>query len=486
MLTTQADVHIWDPANPGTWSQVKSMPRARGHISGSTFVLDNRIFVIGGEITHGTAARDVTAYNPATNEWTTYTGLPAARASGVAASLNGTIYYTTGSFSTTTYKGTLQPPAPTGGCTPVSTLPCAQTKVNLPVTLDFNGGAGGLADKNGSGTGFRMVDNPSARLAADGTPTYPNVPGYEPSKLALSGGRLQITTTKGLAYQKPSLSSETNSQINALGVGFLPGGKFTLETTLVNPYTSTKSTAYFEQGGLWFGLNEDNFVKLVVVVLESGKHQVELRKEVSAASAGTDGAVRGNLYLGNTTVKLIMEADPAAGTIRGLYTVNGSAPVTVGALPVPVGFFTGRTLPDDATRATFAGIYASHRRASTPVVFSFENFRITPVATASAMVSSAGENYSETHQRATHALNEQLTPYPNPVTDVLHLQLPFPGSQVKGTAVADASGKTRLLDAHIITGENQLEIGTTVLPKGLYVLRLQTEAGVQVVKFVKP
>jgi hypothetical protein len=487
-LTTQTDVHVFNPATNG-WTKVQSLPRGRGHISGSTFVHDNRIFVLGrgNHPRHFDAGRD--SLRPGANTWTAYTGLPAARSSGVAGAINGTLYYTTGLSSRTTYKGTFPPPAVATACEPVSTLPCPQTKVSLPVNLLFNGGEGGLNDKNGSGTGLRMADNPSARLVADGTPTYPGVPGYEPSRLTLSNSRLNILTNKGLAHLHPGVSSETNSQINALGVGFLPAGKFRLETTLVNPYTSTKTLSYMEQGGLWFGLNEDNYVKLAVVAMAGGKHQVEMRREVNASSGSTDCFIRSSLSLGNTTVRLILEADPGTGTIKGSYSVNGGTPVTMGTLSLPAAFFAGKTLSDNFTKATFAGIYASHRRATAAVTFSFENFRITPVTTTSTQLASAAVATDADDEVGPHAhavADASLRLYPNPVADKLYVQLPFPGHRVGATAVTDATGRVLLRNAHTLVGEDHLALSAQTAAPGLYVLTVHSEThGVRVVRFAK-
>lgn len=107
-LVTQDSVHVWDPANPNTWTAVASMPKALSHIAGTTFVMDNQIIVAGGEIGHGKSMSDVTAYDPVSNSWTALTPLPAARHSGVAGSIGNQIFYTGGSFQgfqRTTYKG---------------------------------------------------------------------------------------------------------------------------------------------------------------------------------------------------------------------------------------------------------------------------------------------------------------------------------------------------------------------------------------------
>jgi hypothetical protein len=71
-------------------------------------------------------------------------------------------------------------------CPPISTLPCDQVVTNLvagPFVLNFTGAEGGLNDGTGRGTGFRMVDRLSAPLTP---PTFPDVPGYEPSRLAVN------------------------------------------------------------------------------------------------------------------------------------------------------------------------------------------------------------------------------------------------------------------------------------------------------------
>jgi N-acetylneuraminic acid mutarotase len=106
-LTTQDDMHCYNPAT-NTWTQLADLPEARGHIASATFVHDGRIFVIGGELDHGMQhhVADVLAYKPASNQWSALTPLPTPRASGVARSVGGKLYYATGSWSTKNFKGT--------------------------------------------------------------------------------------------------------------------------------------------------------------------------------------------------------------------------------------------------------------------------------------------------------------------------------------------------------------------------------------------
>jgi len=107
-LVTQNSVHMWDPANPDTWTPVASLPDGRSHIGAATFVINNRIIVAGGEISHGKSVSNITAYNPLSNSWVELTPLPEPRHSGIAGSIGNQIFYTTGNangFQSLTYKG---------------------------------------------------------------------------------------------------------------------------------------------------------------------------------------------------------------------------------------------------------------------------------------------------------------------------------------------------------------------------------------------
>jgi ELWxxDGT repeat protein len=79
----------------------------------------------------------------------------------------------------------------------------------------------------------------------------------------------------------------------------------------------------------------------------------------------------------------------------------------------------------------------------------------------------------------------QARVHPNPVADQLTVQLPFGAEKVRATAVTDASGKVQLSNAHRSAGRNALQIATGGLPEGFYLLRLQTDQGSRVVRFVK-
>ncbi len=96
--------------------------------------------------------------------------------------------------------------------------------------------------------------------------------------------------------------------------------------------------------------------------------------------------------------------------------------------------------------------------------------------TAAAREALAGEAAAETFG---------VKLYPNPVQDRLSVKLPFAASQVRGTSVADAAGKPRRSNAHQAVGADKLEIRTEGLRPGFYLLKLDTQHGLKVVKFIK-
>ncbi|MGB7159451.1 MAG: kelch repeat-containing protein [Tepidisphaeraceae bacterium] len=104
-LETENLVHVWDPASPGAWAALATMPAKVSHISSSTFVHGDRIIVAGGETANGAATKGVFAYDPLANDWDTLTSLPAPRFSGAARAIDGVLYFTGGSSQTTTYRG---------------------------------------------------------------------------------------------------------------------------------------------------------------------------------------------------------------------------------------------------------------------------------------------------------------------------------------------------------------------------------------------
>ncbi|RDC61779.1 malectin domain-containing carbohydrate-binding protein [Adhaeribacter pallidiroseus] len=247
-------------------------------------------------------------------------------------------------------------------CSPYSTLPCNQLTVTLPYSLSFNNSvANTIADKGGLGTGFTMVDTyTGTRLSADGSPANASIPGYVPANLTLSSGTLKIVTNKGIA------STTSNNQQNTLGVRVDSRSKLQIDVALVNPYNGTQ----FEQGGLWVGLNDKTFVKLVV-----NANKVEMRKELNDVSTTSDQRITGIINnLNSQTVRLRLVIDPSTNTAEGFYSIDGTTYVNVGAAYSTKSLgISGMGL---TSSTAYTGIFASHRNATTAITYTFDNFNV--------------------------------------------------------------------------------------------------------------
>jgi len=252
-------------------------------------------------------------------------------------------------------------------CSPISTLSCSDITVGLPFTLSFDAPVTNtIIDKNGAGTGFRTVNTYSGtRLTVDGQPTNTAVPGYEPSKINLTGGRLQITTNKGIDYLT------NNNQINVLGVKLAPASKLQFELDVINPYNGTQS----QQAGLWFGLNDKTFIKLAIT-----GNKVELRKELNdvsstaAPASNPDQRITAVISNLNTkTVRLRLVIDSVVNTAEGFYSVDGgSTYVSTGtSYASPAVNIGGMGITNGIV---YAGITTTYRNASAAVTYTFDNF----------------------------------------------------------------------------------------------------------------
>src|SRR3954470_10016366 len=107
----QNDMWSYDPA-VDTWTQLASMPIAKSHIEGGTFVLDGKIVMAGGQVDNFQPTANVITYDPSTNSWTTLAPLPAARQGAVVRAVGDAVYFTLGGTQTNspqsaTWRGAL-------------------------------------------------------------------------------------------------------------------------------------------------------------------------------------------------------------------------------------------------------------------------------------------------------------------------------------------------------------------------------------------
>jgi len=259
-------------------------------------------------------------------------------------------------------------------------LPLLNTPVvgaDLPFRLDFNSSVPGtVVDGSGQGTGFEAVAPFSGvRLAADGSPSDATRPWYEASRMSLTGGQLRITTNKGIGFQA------TNNQLNALAVSVDVRKGLVAEATLVRPYYGTSA----QQAGLWLGLDDRTFLKLVVT-----GNRVELRREVndvSASSGSTDQRQTGYLSgLNAQTVRLRLVVDASTGRAEGFYSTDGVNYKSTGAgYAVP---WLGISDTGLAGAQMLCGLLATHRNANSAVTYTFDDFSLDALDTSTPVLSS--------------------------------------------------------------------------------------------------
>jgi hypothetical protein len=290
-------------------------------------------------------------------------------------------------------------------CNHVSTLPCSATKVGLPYQLTFNSSVpASITDKFGSGTGFTTVNNYSGtRLAADGVPSNAAIPGYEPSKIYLTNSRIQITTNKGIDYQA------NNNQLNVLGVKINAANKLQIQIKVINPYNGTSS----QQAGIWYGLNDKTFIKLDV-----NGNKVELRKElnditsIAAGNANPDQRVTAVISgLNNKTVTLRLVIDSVANTAEGFYSTDGLTFTSTGT------GYTTKTLNilnmGLIGNEAYAGIFASHRSATTPVTYTFDDFSASDVSLSTRLLNFSQKTLSLMALKGAEIISRQIVVIPN-------------------------------------------------------------------------
>ena len=248
----------------------------------------------------------------------------------------------------------------TATCPPVSPLTCTVVTPVLPYTLSWDTNEGKLFDGSALGTGFTMIQ-PSTHGA-----------GYVPSLIAVvptGTGQLQLKTTSGL------FAGAVNSQDNALGIGIEASSQISvLETEMVQIPTGKGG---YEQAGLWFGLDEDNVHKFVVISTPTGT-RIQHLQELAGKTVGNITTTTAFTLTTTDRLLLRLRANPVTKMIAAEYSLNGGAAVAVGNFPAPLEFFNfdqAGINPLLGTRV-FGGVFASNRMGPSSLTYKFDRFSV--------------------------------------------------------------------------------------------------------------
>jgi hypothetical protein len=191
----------------------------------------------------------------------------------------------------------------------------------LPFVLEFNApAADGLHDKDAQDIGLTRVQvNKNGQAAS-----------YLPANLDLdtAAGVLKVTTTgtstAGSNYNNDNtLTNAVETQFDATTSGF------TITTRLRGPLDFLDRAS--EQGGIYFGPDQDNYVKLVASVTTAANvASVEFTDEQYPGSGTTyTHTVASKTDVGPfaaiNTLDLRLEGDASAGRVKAYYALNGGA-----------------------------------------------------------------------------------------------------------------------------------------------------------------
>lgn len=235
---------------------------------------------------------------------------------------------------------------------------------SLPFSLEFDTDRGGMADKNGTGTGFTWVQ--------------PNKLGneYQPGNINLNtaSGILYLTTTGTSAAGGPWESD--NTLTNSLQTQFNAStGSFTIRTRLVGPLGYIDAAS--EQGGIVFGPDQDNYVKLVAVAQPGGTFLQFIDEQKTGTSfthqvSSSASLVNIGSFANINTLDLELVGDAATGKVQAFYRVNGGL-LTKLTQEITLA---GSSKANFFSSTAKAGLIAMHKNDGGPITVGFDRFEI--------------------------------------------------------------------------------------------------------------
>lgn len=230
------------------------------------------------------------------------------------------------------------------------------------VNLDFSAAISGtVLDKDIEGTGFTSVQ----------ANTGDNAYNLDLINLNTSASTLALTATQG---DNATANTLKNGLQVAIDAATQP---FTITSRIKTP--STTLTTVEQQGGIFLGSNQDNYVKLVIANSGNDLSGLGLQffQEQNGAGANVGGGsgaqITGLDWANINTLDLFLTGDPIAGTIKAAYRVNSDtiAPTSLSQQFTPD--MAASFLADEAIAR--AGILASTGNAPDTTV-TFDSFTI--------------------------------------------------------------------------------------------------------------
>ena len=199
----------------------------------------------------------------------------------------------------------------------VEPLERRQLLATLPFHLDFNASAGGILDGDDQGTGFESVQ--------------PNTNGteYQQSLIDLDTAAGVLSFTTNGTSTSGGNSRDDNTLANALQIAFDGTQTFEVRTKIVGGLSAISEG--YEQAGVFFGPDQDNWIKLVAIWhVGDGGPRLEFADEYSDGAGGTTSTVNnGRVFVANwssvSTLDLRLVCNPVTGLVTAHYKLDGAA-----------------------------------------------------------------------------------------------------------------------------------------------------------------
>lgn len=227
-------------------------------------------------------------------------------------------------------------------------------------------------DKNSNGTGFTSVQSNTAGNQYD-----PNLIELNPT-----AGTLILTATQGSNATANTLKNGLQVEINATQ-------PFTITTRLKGPFTNLTTAS--QQGGIFLGSSQNNYVKLVIINSSSGVNSLGLQffQEQngvrSSVGGSSDPQIRNLDWASIQTLDLYLKGNPATGVITAGYRINSDT-----AAPT---FLTQQFKPNlsfplftDSTTARAGILGFTLNAANVPITFDSFGIESAPASTTKAAI----------------------------------------------------------------------------------------------------
>lgn len=231
----------------------------------------------------------------------------------------------------------------------------------LPYALDFTKQVPGVLDSAGQATGFTRVQ---ANINGD---------EYQPAQINLNtaAGQLNLTTigtdTTGSAYgTNNTLDNALETQFDATTRGF------SITARIKGPLSQL--SANYDTGTLYFGPDDDNYVKLAAEYDSAHGQVLQFTDEQGATTHTVNSYASIGSFANLSTLDLRLMGDAGTGQITASYSVNGAAFV---AMPGTVAL-SGTEEASFFSAVGRAGIYAASRNSLPPITVPFSHFEIDP------------------------------------------------------------------------------------------------------------